>query len=135
MSAIPGAGAAGGIGGGMIAFFNATLVSGVETILRLCRFDELVKQADLVITGEGKLDSQSLCGKAISGVIEACRRYNKEVVAVVGRNELSEEEIASFGLSRVVETGRGKTFEEIRKTCKTDLKNAVLHGFADYFGE
>ena len=135
VSKLPGAGAAGGIGGGMVAFFDASLVSGVDTILRLCRFDELVQKADLVITGEGKLDSQSLHGKAISGVVAYCKRHGKEVVAVVGRNDLSEEDIVCFGLSRVIESGSGKTLEEIRKTCKNDLKAAVLQGFASYFGE
>ena len=64
---IPGSGAAGATSSGMLAFLNAEIVSGIDTILEIIHFDEIIKDADYVITGEGKLDSQSFNGKLISG--------------------------------------------------------------------
>ena len=80
---VPGAGAAGGLGAALLAL-GAELRSGVETVLDLIGFDERVRDADLVITGEGNMDEQSAAGKAPVGVARRARRYGKPVVAVVG---------------------------------------------------
>jgi len=66
---VPGAGAAGGLGAGCMAFLGATLKSGIDTLLELYNFKELCKDADIIITGEGKLDLQSFQGKVLSGII------------------------------------------------------------------
>ncbi len=79
---VPGSGAAGGVGYGMITFFNAELKRGIDEILKLTYFDEYVKEADLVISGEGKLDSQSFQGKVISGIIAYKPKRLELVVAV-----------------------------------------------------
>lgn len=63
-----GAGAAGGMGGGMVAFFGSTLQMGIETVLDTVGFDKLLEGADMVFSGEGKLDAQSLLGKVVIGV-------------------------------------------------------------------
>ena len=68
-SAVEGVGAAGGLGFACRAFLGAELKSGIETVLTLCGFDDLVKEADLVITGEGRFDYQSLMGKVVGGVV------------------------------------------------------------------
>ena len=81
---IPGAGAAGGFGAGAMAFLHADLKPGIEAVLDLVQFDRLVQGCDLVITGEGRLDSQSLRGKVISGVAKRAREKGVPVVAVVG---------------------------------------------------
>lgn len=70
-SALPGGGAAGGLGAGCAAFLNARLQSGSEAILALCGFAKHAADADLIITGEGKLDEQSFQGKALSGILKA----------------------------------------------------------------
>lgn len=70
---VPGAGAAGGFGFGCMALLGGTLRPGIETLLDLAGFDRLLERADLVITGEGRLDGQSLRGKVISGVAAARR--------------------------------------------------------------
>ena len=80
---VPGAGAAGGLGAALLAL-GAELRSGVETVLDLAGFDERVRDADLVITGEGNMDEQSAAGKAPVGVARRAKRYGKPVVAVVG---------------------------------------------------
>lgn len=80
---VPGAGAAGGLGAALLAL-GAELRSGVETVLDLIGFDECVRDADLVITGEGNMDEQSAAGKAPVGAARRAKRYGKPVVAVVG---------------------------------------------------
>lgn len=80
---VPGAGAAGGLGAALLAL-GAELRSGVETVLDLIGFDERVRDADLIITGEGNMDEQSAAGKAPVGVARRAKRYGKPVVAVVG---------------------------------------------------
>ena len=62
---LPGSGAAGGMGGGMAAFFNSTLQPGIETVLDTVHFNNLLEGADLIISGEGKIDTQSLRGKVV----------------------------------------------------------------------
>ncbi len=68
ISRLEGAGAAGGVGGGSFAFLNASIQSGIQTILDISKFKVIAHDADLLITGEGKLDEQSLDGKVISSV-------------------------------------------------------------------
>jgi glycerate kinase len=80
----PGAGAAGGLGFGMMAFFGAELRSGFEIVAEAVGLRERVAAADLVITGEGRLDASSLSGKTAIGVARACKAVGKPCVALVG---------------------------------------------------
>ena len=98
---VPGAGAAGGAGFGALALLDAEPRSGVETVLSLVGFDDAVAGADLVVTGEGSLDEQSLRGKAPVGVLAAARRHGVPVVAVCGRTTLSREALRAAGFDRV----------------------------------
>ncbi|MCL2654700.1 MAG: glycerate kinase [Coriobacteriia bacterium] len=79
---VPGAGAAGGLGFGCQAFLNARLESGIDAILELCDFKKHLEGADLIITGEGQLDDQSLSGKALSGILRAAG--NVPVISICG---------------------------------------------------
>ncbi len=81
---LSGAGAAGGIAGGLYAFLGAKLVSGVETILKLGHFEEKLRQADLVLTGEGSLDVQVKYGKALSAVFQLAEKHNVPVIVLAG---------------------------------------------------
>jgi glycerate 2-kinase len=81
---VPGAGAAGGLGAGLLAFLDARLVSGAELVLRTVRFDERLVGADLVVTGEGRIDRQSGYGKLTGAVAAAARRAGVPVTAVAG---------------------------------------------------
>lgn len=113
-----GAGAAGGLGGAFIAYLNAKVRSGIDCILDLVGFDEKLAQADAVITGEGRLDEQSLHGKAVFGVCERAKKAKVDVYAVAGCTSLSEEEIKRVGIKRV------ETLSAYAKDIKDSIKNA-----------
>jgi glycerate kinase len=81
---VPGAGAAGGLGGGLMAFLNAELKRGVDLVLEATKLNEIVKDANLVITGEGKIDGQTIYGKTPIGVAKTAKRYGVPVVAIAG---------------------------------------------------
>lgn len=80
----PGAGAAGAMGMGMLVFFGGRLQMGIQTVLDIVKFEELAAACDYVITGEGKLDSQSLRGKVVIGVAQRAKALHKNVIAIVG---------------------------------------------------
>ena len=98
---VPGAGAAGGLGAALLAL-GAELRSGVETVLDLVGFDERVRDADLVITGEGNMDEQSAAGKAPVGVARRAKRYGKPVVAVVGGRADNLDAVYEQGIDLVL---------------------------------
>ena len=95
----PGSGAAGGTGFAALALLGATSRPGIELVLDLVGFDTAVAGADLVVTGEGSLDEQSLAGKAPVGVARAAARAGVTVVAVAGRNLLSDMQLHQAGIS------------------------------------
>ena len=99
VSQIPGAGAAGGMGAGCIAFLNATLKPGIEAVLDMVDFDRQLEGADLVITGEGRIDSQSVHGKVISGVARRVSPRGIPLVAVVGGIADGAEEAYDLGVT------------------------------------
>ena len=82
--ALPGAGAAGGMGFAAHCFLNATLTPGIEMIMQQANFAQLLNDADVVITGEGRLDGQSLAGKTPIGVSRAAKRHGKPVIVLAG---------------------------------------------------
>ncbi|MBU7594197.1 glycerate kinase [Metabacillus halosaccharovorans] len=81
---IEGAGAAGGLGASLVAFLNAELKRGIQIVLDAVNFDEVVKDANLVITGEGRIDSQTIYGKTPIGVAKAAKKYGVPVIGVAG---------------------------------------------------
>lgn len=96
---LPGAGAAGGIGGGAVAFLNGHLQSGTATFLEISQLEKQVKEADLIITGEGFLDAQTAQGKLISGVCDLAHQHGKPIIGVCGG---AEDGIAeSLGLKQL----------------------------------
>ncbi len=84
---LPGAGAAGGTGGGLAALLGAKLQRGIDLILQALRFDEIIKGSDLIITGEGCIDRQTLMGKAPAGILHAATRQSIPTLALAGRIE------------------------------------------------
>jgi len=96
---IQGAGAAGGMGAGTMVFLNAKLQSGIDLVKDLVGFDEKIKGADWIITGEGKLDSQTLSGKTIQGVLTSAKKDGISVAALCGSVSLSEEDSKKIGIS------------------------------------
>ncbi|WP_226345461.1 glycerate kinase [Agilicoccus flavus] len=97
----PGAGAAGGVGYACLAVLGATMRPGIDLLLDLVGFDALVAGADLVVTGEGSLDEQTLLGKTPAGVAKASARAGVPVVAVCGRSLLSPADVAASGIEAV----------------------------------
>lgn len=87
---IPGAGAAGGLGGGCVAFLKAKLKPGIEMVLDTLHFEERIQGADLIITGEGKLDKQTCMGKTPFGVLQAAQKQNIPVIVLGGSVEETE---------------------------------------------
>lgn len=98
---IPGSGAAGGVGGGAVAFLNADLTSGINLIKELADFDKTITNADWIVTGEGKLDNQTISGKTIAGVLESASKQNIPVAALCGAVALSPEQQENIGLQYV----------------------------------
>jgi glycerate 2-kinase len=94
-----GAGAAGGVGFAAIALLGAELRSGIDLVLDLVRFPERLAGADLVVTGEGSLDAQTLHGKAVAGVAAAARARGVPVVAVCGQNSLDPADLRAAGIA------------------------------------
>jgi glycerate kinase len=94
---MPGAGSAGGMGFGALAFFNATLKRGIDMVLDLTDFDSAAATADLIITGEGHLDGQSGQGKLVQGV--SARAGTTPVVALAGKLSVTREQVKALGLA------------------------------------
>ena len=107
ISQIPGTGAAGAMGAGMVAFFNAKLQMGIQTVLDTVRFDEKIADADYIFTGEGKLDAQSLRGKVVMGIAQRAQQQEKKVIAVVGgADDKNIKEVYRMGVTAVFPINR-----------------------------
>ena len=96
---VPGAGAAGGLAGGAMAFMNATLVSGIETFIEMNDVESALEGADWLITGEGCFDEQSLNGKVISGLSALAHAKGVKVAVLAGRIKISGQRARNFGVS------------------------------------
>jgi len=99
---LPGGGAAGGLAAGACVFMNAKLSRGIDMVLEQTHFNDVIQDADWVITGEGCLDQQSLSGKVISGVAQACQNIPTKVAVIAGQVQLSEEVYRHHGIEYAV---------------------------------
>ncbi len=106
LSEMPGAGAAGGFGAGVVAFLGGRLQAGIDTVLDMVGFDELLHGCNCVFTGEGRLDSQSLQGKVVGGVAARARAAGVPVVAVCGDIAPGEEAAFAAGVTAVFSINR-----------------------------
>lgn len=126
---VPGAGAAGGLGGGFLAFLNARLERGIEMVLDAIDFDDIVEGADLVITGEGRVDSQTLTGKTPFGIMMRARKHGVPTVVIGGSVALADGDDASgFDLIWPV-TPEGMPLEEAMDpaVASANVRNAAEH--------
>ncbi|MEM1485713.1 glycerate kinase [Oscillospiraceae bacterium PP1C4] len=122
VSELEGAGAAGGMGCGMVAFFNSKLQMGIETVLDTVNFDNVVKDADLVFSGEGKIDSQSIRGKVVIGVARHTQNANVPLVAIVGDIGDDIEAVYDKGVSAIFSINRvAVDFKLAKARAKDDL--------------
>ena len=106
IASIPGAGAAGAFGAGVVAFLGGALKSGIETVLDCVGFDELLRDTDMVFTGEGQLDSQSLRGKVVIGIARRAAAQKVPVIAVVGSIGEGAEGAYDLGVTGVFSINR-----------------------------
>ena len=125
-SQTPGAGAAGAMGAGMMAFFGAKLQMGIESVLDTLRFDDILTDTDLVITGEGKIDEQSLRGKVVIGVARRAKRKSVPVIALVGAIGDGIEAAYDEGVSAIFCINRNaEDFVEAHSRAKSNLALAA----------
>ena len=123
---LPGAGAAGGMGGGMAAFLGSRLQMGIDAVLDTADFDALLPGTRAVITGEGRIDGQSLRGKVVVGVARRAKRAGVPVIAVVG--DIAPGAAAAYeeGVTAMFSTNRRAVpWEQARLTAKEDLRAAA----------
>ena len=121
ISELKGGGAAGGIGAGLVALLNAKLENGFDTISELTELEKQIESADWVISGEGKLDKQSLQGKVVNGVSNLCKKYKKPFSLFVGKNELSEKQIEILGAKHLF------TISEKAKSLEDSMSNGAIY--------
>lgn len=123
---VPGSGAAGGLGAGVIAFAGAELKPGIDIVLDTVKFDEIAKGASCVLTGEGKIDGQSLRGKVVVGVARRAKVQNVPVVAIVGDIGDDIDNVYSLGVTAVMSINRvAVPFEKARLRCESDLELTI----------
>ncbi len=121
VSNLAGGGAAGGFGAGVAAFFGAELRAGIDVVLETVEFEKKLENCSFVITGEGRLDSQSLNGKVPIGVARAAKKKNVPVIAIVGILGDDILKVYEYGISSVFVTNRkALPFKEVIKTAKED---------------
>ncbi len=114
VSEVEGAGAAGGMGGAVIAFLGGKLKSGIECVLDAVDFNSRAQNADVIFTGEGRFDSQSLDGKAVSGVAERAKRLNIPCVVIAGSADSSFVPDADTGIRAIFSCQSSPgSFEEV----------------------
>lgn len=104
VKSFPGAGAAGGLGAALYGFLGARMQSGINAVLELIGFDEMLADTDLVVTGEGMTDYQSAFGKTISGIAAFCKRRNVPVVVLSGGIGQGTENLYELGISSMMST-------------------------------
>ena len=123
---LPGAGAAGGMGAGMVAFFGATLKAGIDTVLDTVNFEHIAADADMIITGEGRIDSQSLRGKVVIGIAQRAKEINVPVVAIVGDIGDNMEPAYELGVTAIYSINRvAVPFSVAKHRSKSDLALTV----------
>ncbi|MFJ7724782.1 glycerate kinase [Neobacillus sp. NPDC097160] len=123
---LDGAGAAGGLGAGLMAFLNAQLKKGVDLVIEYTGFEERVQGADFVFTGEGSIDGQTLFGKTPYGVAAIAKKYSIPVIAFAGRIGSGVESLYDNGFTAIVGILKGVTsLEEALESGETNLAFAV----------
>lgn len=118
-----GAGAAGGMGGGLLLLPNVKLRSGVQIIIEATQLEKQLVDADLVITGEGRMDAQSIAGKTPIGVAKAAKQYNKPVIAIVGCLREDYPAVYQHGIDAVFPIIR--QLNSLEETLKLGRENLI----------
>lgn len=129
-NAMPGAGAAGGLGAALMIFLDGVRRPGIETVLDLIHFDEMLKGCSLVVTGEGKTDGQTCFGKAVQGIGRRCRKYNVPVIALSGSMGKGAWRILEDSVDSIMVTLKEpSTLEEALKNARANYADAAVRMF------
>ena len=123
---IPGAGAAGGLGFALLSYLNAELTPGAELVMQLTDMEDKIKNSDIVITGEGQLDSQTVMGKAPIGVAGLAKKYDKKVIAFAGSISADAAICNENGIDAFFPIVRGVTTLEEAMKKENAIKNMEL---------
>ena len=118
---VAGTGAGGGLGGGLVAFAGASIESGIDTVLKAVNFHERVQDCDLCLTGEGRLDGQSVTGKACMGVAKIAALQDVPTIALVGSVGPGAEKCLAAGLDDYLVIGEGLPADESMRRAATLL--------------
>jgi glycerate kinase len=122
---VPGAGAAGGMGAALLAFFGAQLRPGIDIVVEAVGLDASVRDADLVITGEGRIDSQTIHGKTPIGVARVAKRYGKPVIGIAGCLAPDADVVHEYGIDAVFSViSRAGTVEEALTHAAANVRAA-----------
>lgn len=131
---IPGAGAAGGIGAGAMAFLGAQLLPGITTMMDLCGARPAVASADLVMSGEGKIDAQTLHGKVVKGVGDVCRTHGVPLNVICGTLEASSDELKQLNVQRAYAVKEGTmTLAEALLQTEARVEALAYRMIADFY--
>ncbi len=127
---VPGAGAAGGLGGGLLAFLPSELKRGVEIIIEATGLADIVRTADLVITGEGKIDGQSIFGKTPIGVAKVAKKYRVPVIGIAGSISDDSQVVLEYGIDAIFSIvpgmiSRADAFENAAKYLECTAANVA----------
>jgi glycerate 2-kinase len=127
-SLISGTGAAGGLGFGSMAFLNAELKEGVKLLMDFCDFDKKLKDVNLIITGEGKIDNQTLQGKLIKGITDQANHAKIPIAAICGTLDVSPQELQEIGINYAASIiNRPMNLDEALKYGYEGVRNATFY--------
>lgn len=130
---VPGAGAAGGLGAGLVAFLDARLMSGFDIVASMLDLEDSVAKVDLVITAEGRIDQQTKFGKAPYGVAMIAKKYQKPVYAFAGQIGGTKEELIQLGFTDVISISDSTiTVEESMRRASELLEASVARAFQNF---
>lgn len=130
VSKCSGAGAAGGMGAALLAFCNARLQSGIRTILKMVDFEAIIADADLILTGEGRIDGQSACGKVLDGIGFYAKKQNLPVLALAGSMGEGAETVYACGIDSIMTTqNRPMELEEALEQAEDLYRDAAKRMF------
>jgi len=132
---MPGAGAAGGLGAGLIAFLDAELKPGIEIMIEIVKLEQAIKDADLVITGEGKIDSQTIYGKAPIGVAKIAKKYNIPVIAMAAIVGDDADIVYKYGINTLIKIVEPPMSLAEPKPKKVQLIKKCIKQFLERKGE
>ncbi|MEA1939143.1 MAG: glycerate kinase [Candidatus Caldatribacteriota bacterium] len=133
---IPGAGAAGGLGAGLMAFLDAELRPGIDIVIEVVKLEDAVKNADFVITGEGKIDSQTIYGKVPVGVAKISKKYHIPVIAIGAIIDQDAEIVHKYGIDFLVQVSDPPmSLTETKQNKFYLIRNCINHFLEKHMDE